>query len=169
MRLALLDQEYQECLAANIKCDPDNFKGLEEVLKETPTITESIGKRDKGSSDEEDDESDNDDAAGYECYGGGYQQLNDSGAADNHDDTDSNEQINDENEEAKVETSNADEKEEEPEKAFKAQEDLFHQSFAQLQTANNKWAGFGKEEEEGGADEEGWFDFQSAYDQQMSA
>ena len=32
MRLALLDQDYQECVAATNKTDPDHFLGLEHVL-----------------------------------------------------------------------------------------------------------------------------------------
>ena len=35
MRLALLDQDYQECIAATIKTDPDNFLGLQHALSET--------------------------------------------------------------------------------------------------------------------------------------
>ena len=34
MRLALLDKDYQECIGTNIKTDPEDFKGLAEVLKE---------------------------------------------------------------------------------------------------------------------------------------
>jgi hypothetical protein len=42
MRLALLDAEYAECLAANIKGDPDVFKGLESVLKEGESSSSDI-------------------------------------------------------------------------------------------------------------------------------
>ena len=62
MRLALLDSEYAECLAANIKGDPDAFKGLGAVLK------------DEGSSSSEHEVDGSDPEDGQP----GYQQLDDS-------------------------------------------------------------------------------------------
>ena len=34
-RLQMLEQEYQECISANIKGDPNDFKGLQYVLDHT--------------------------------------------------------------------------------------------------------------------------------------
>ena len=47
LRLALLQQEYEECLAAEIKNkQPDQFEGLAQVLKNLESVSEAEGWQD---------------------------------------------------------------------------------------------------------------------------
>ena len=78
MRLALLDQDYQECIAATIKTDPDNFLGLQHALSVTNVNAGEHKGNDVNSSPSESSSSSDEKNAGH-AYDGyqQYQQLDD--------------------------------------------------------------------------------------------
>ena len=78
MRLALLDQDYQECIAATIKTDPDNFLGLQHALSVTSVNAGKDQGKDEHSSPSDSSSSSDEEGAGhaYEGYQQ-YQQLDD--------------------------------------------------------------------------------------------
>ena len=82
MRLALLDKDYQECIGTNIKTDPEDFKGLAEVLKEVDVEKTAKNIEDSSSESSEHSQNEEDDESGYAGLIGqdtGYQQLDESG------------------------------------------------------------------------------------------
>ena len=70
MRLSLLEKEYQECIDTNIKIDPDQYRGLANVLFEDEK---------KENSSEEDDFGD---------FQDGYQQITSDNDSPNHSEED---------------------------------------------------------------------------------
>ena len=158
MRLALLDQDYQECIAATIKTDPDNFLGLHHVLSVASANPEGDqGKDGDSSPSESSSSSDEEEGVGhaYEGYQQ-YQQLDD----DCEEEDEKSEEGNEGEGKGPIETTTTDDKifsyvdwqkmqtTGEPSEEFKGKDDIFHQSFSKTYTTNFK-------QDEG----EDWFDF----------